>query len=1066
MPKALPGKTTGFWEKTKLVLSSLFQPAAYTALKNQETARINIAANEAMEERRQALNVENMKLQYLQHREREANLAERERRSLEFQGEQRDADRQLQAALALERMAFDAEQRALDRRFQEMENELNRRFQAEEGAKNRQLQQGLAEFRAKVDEAMQNRNFDFQRWSIEQQRELQLHLRKLDAELQWDLRQFDRATQLQVIEKQKQLNQSPIWLTASQIIDPSRPPQRGELPPLRVLFSPLTVPGERIPNLDIKGLPDMTTFLNKELREFFDQYAQAGRPLEFLTGAWTSKSFREEAAASSIFSMLQSEPTLILEALGEGQMFYLHFAYWGASYGKCRYKTALSVSWREVLFEFAKQRTLAWQKRNAGKSDEELEKRYGAKTVEHYRANIEIIEREAECLADGEDIDEIERPYHLHQKDFDMLQAYLASCHKLVAGLLADEYFLVDAPADLRKPPILPGLLPELLELAPPDARDGLIELVVTYYQQLYQYVGRKEALAAPLLALDVVENLLRLPSETWAAAHIRFALRYWLTSRRQPAPETDDLAELIAAVFAGITIEDTPFAERLNRCLEAIHTDERLNVADACYQRGLRRSAASAGVRNLDFAHSASTSNVSNQDLTLLSAAIRDFDQAIQLRPDWAEAYYERARARLQQGVSNLDLTLARNQDFALLKEQAAADAAKAVELKPEWAEAHFVLGQARFGLAQHEAALAAYQAALRLKPEFEATRRELGVTQGVLNHLKQEQMKREEEERQRLEAERLRREEEERLRQAEKARRREIEARIGTEFSFNVVIIDKNGKRTGEKAHTARQKIVTLANGVTLDMVYLPGGAFQMGSPDGVGSSNEYPRHAVTLAPFYMAKTPITQAQWEAVMGSNPSNWKDANRPVEQVSWNECQEFVKKLNANPSYSPLIQGGHPPQSPLIQGGQRGVFRLPTEAEWEYACRAGSQAAYCFGDNADGLTEYAWFDGNAGSQTHPVGKKSPNAFGLLDMHGQVWEWCQDTYVDSYHDAPHDGSARGMLGDEKAKVLRGGSWVGKANYCRSAYRNWYDPDNRLNGYGLFGCRVVAVLARTE
>ena len=1050
MPKALPGKTTGFWEKTKLFLSSLFQPAAYTALKNQETARVNIAANEAMEERRQEQRVAEMKLQYVQHREREANLAKRDEDNRRFQAEaimrrenfdaaQRDADRRMQAAIAAERMAFEAEQKELDRRFQAEENKLNRKFQQE-----------LAEFRAKVDEAMQNRNFDFQRWSIEQQRELQLHLRKMDAELQWDLRQFDRATQLQVIEKQKQLNQSPIWLTASQIIDPSRPPQKGELPPLRVLFSPLTVPGERIPNLDIKGLPDMTTFLNKELREFFDQYAQAGRPLEFLTGAWTSKSFREEAAASSIFSMLQSEPTLILEALGEGQMFYLHFAYWGASYGKCRYKTALSVSWREVLFEFAKQRTLAWQKRNAGKSDEELEKRYGAKTVEHYRANIEIIEREAECLADGEDLDEIERPYHLHQKDFDMLQAYLATCHKLVAGLLADEYFLVDAPADLRKPPILPGLLPELLELAPPDACDGLIELVVTYYQQLYQYVGRKEALAAPLLALDVVENLLRLPSVEWAAAHIRFALRYWLTSRRQPAPETDDLVELIAAVFAGITIEDAPFAERLNACLEATGATERLHVADACYQRGLRRGAASAGVRNLDFAHSASTSNVSNQDLTLLSAAIRDFDQAIQLRLDWAEAYYERSRARQNSGVRNLDFAVS-NQDLTLLKEQAAADAEKAVELKPDWAEAHFILGQARFGLAQHEAALAAYQAALRLKPEFEEARRELGVTQGVLNHLKQEQAKRDEEARQRKEAERLRREEAERQRQAEEARRREIEARIGTEFSFNVVIIDKNGKRTGEKAHTARQKIVALANGVTLEMVYLPGGTFQMGSPDGVGSSDEHPRHAVTLAPFYMAKTPITQAQWQAIMGGNPSNWKEATRPVEQVSWNDCQEFVKKLNANP-----------PQSPLIQGGSQGgwVFRLPTEAEWEYACRAGSQAAYCFGDNADGLGEYAWFDGNAGGQTHPVGQKSPNAFGLYDMHGNVWEWCQDVWHGNYDDAPSDGSAWEQGGDASRRLLRGGSWINLTACCRSAFRLNDNPDYR---YDLIGVRV---LARTQ
>ena len=1064
MAKALPGKTTGFWEKTKLVLSSLFQPAAYTALKNQETARINIAANEALEGRRQEVRVAEMKLQHLMHREREANLAERDRENREFQtaaimrresfdAAQREADRRMQAAIAAERMAFEAEQKELDRRFQAEENKLNRKFQEE-----------LAAFKAKVDEAMQNRSFDFQRWSLEQQRELQLHLRKLDAELQWDLRQFDRNTQLQVIEKQKQLNQSPIWLTASQIIDPDRPPQKGELPPLRVLFSPLTVPGERIPNLDIKGLPDMTTFLNKELHEFFDAYTQAGRPIEFLSGAWTSKSFRESSAAAAIFSMLQSEPTLMLEALGEGQMFYLHFAYWGASYGKCRYKTALNVSWREVLFEFAKQRTLAWQKRNADKSHEELEKRYGAETVKRNFANLEIIEREAECLADGEDIDEIERPYQLHQKDFDQLQSYLASCHKLVAGLLADEYFLVDAPADLRKPPLLPGMLPDLLELAPPEARDGLIELVVTYYQQLYQYLGRKEAFDAPLFALDVVESLLRLPSIEWAAAHVRFALRYWLTSRRQPAPDTDDLPELMAAVFAEITIEYVPFAERLNRCLEAIGAAERLNVADACYQRGLRRSGASAGVRNLDFAKGApnldlahsqereisiSPQNVSNQDLTLLSdatllsAAIRDFDQAIQLRSDWAEAYYERARARLQECeilISHKENTVS-HQDVTLLKEQAVNDAAKAVELKPEWAEAYFTLGQAHFGLADYDAALLAYQAALRLKPEFEEARREIGVTQGVLNHLKQEQMKRDEEERKRQEAERLLREEEERQRQAEAARRREIEAQIGTEFSFNVAIIGKNGKKTGEQTHTARQKVIELANGVTLEMVYIPGGTFNMGSPNGQGESSEHPQHAVTLSPFYMAKTPITQAQWQAVMGKNPSNWKEANRPVEQVSWNDCQTFLQKLNAKTHGRTSLQ-----------------FRLPTEAEWEYACRAGSQSAYCFGDSDAGLEQYGWHSGNAGGQTHPVGEKSPNAFGLLDMHGNLWEWCQDVWHDSYQGAPTDGSAWEQGGQPSYRVLRGGSWGNQPVNLRSANRVRGNPDS--GSYSL-GFRAVVV-----
>ena len=190
-------------------------------------------------------------------------------------------------------------------------------------------------------------------------------------------------------------------------------------------------------------------------------------------------------------------------------------------------------------------------------------------------------------------------------------------------------------------------------------------------------------------------------------------------------------------------------------------------------------------------------------------------------------------------------------------------------------------------------------------------------------------------------------------------------------------------------------------------------------------------------------MGKFEVTQAQWETVMGNNPSWFKGANRPVEQVSWNDAQAFLKKLNAA----------------SVQ------FRLPSEAEWEYAARAGTQTAYSFGDDPARLGEYAWYgyENNAGKQTHPVGQKKPNAFGLYDMHGNVWEWVADTYHDNYTGAPTDGSVWGNLDDTKAKVLRGGSWNGNQSGCRSAFRDRYDPDNRLFN---LGCRVVAVPLRTQ
>ncbi|GAK53549.1 All3226 protein [Candidatus Moduliflexus flocculans] len=236
-------------------------------------------------------------------------------------------------------------------------------------------------------------------------------------------------------------------------------------------------------------------------------------------------------------------------------------------------------------------------------------------------------------------------------------------------------------------------------------------------------------------------------------------------------------------------------------------------------------------------------------------------------------------------------------------------------------------------------------------------------------------------------------------------------------------------------------------------MEFVYIPAGQFMMGSPESEEGryDDESPLHKVSLAEgFWMGKYPVTQAEWQKIMGNNPSHFKGERRPVETVSWNDAQEFLQKLNAT------VGAGSEPAP---------TFRLPSEAEWEYACRAGTTTPFSFGetistDQANYNGNYIYGSGKKGvyrEQTTDVGSFPPNAFGVYDMHGNVWEWCQDSYA-SYSETPTDGSAYGSLGDGKTKLLRGGSWLNQPSYARSAARLRLEPGFQ-DFY--FGFRVVVV-----
>lgn len=221
----------------------------------------------------------------------------------------------------------------------------------------------------------------------------------------------------------------------------------------------------------------------------------------------------------------------------------------------------------------------------------------------------------------------------------------------------------------------------------------------------------------------------------------------------------------------------------------------------------------------------------------------------------------------------------------------------------------------------------------------------------------------------------------------------------------------------------HDFKEKLNVLDS---IQMIAIPGGEFEMGSPEEVGNKFEHPQHVVKIAPFYLSRTPITQVQWISVMGRNPSYFREDHLPVECVSWHDAQEFCKALSERSDKK---------------------FRLPSEAEWEYACRAGTRSEYCVGDTIN--FSLANFGRNVG-QTSTVGLYAANDFGLRDMVGNVWEWCEDSWHEDYEGCPSDGSA--WIDKDGPRILRGCSWLSLPSYCRSAYRLRYSPGVRSNDFG--------------
>ena len=245
------------------------------------------------------------------------------------------------------------------------------------------------------------------------------------------------------------------------------------------------------------------------------------------------------------------------------------------------------------------------------------------------------------------------------------------------------------------------------------------------------------------------------------------------------------------------------------------------------------------------------------------------------------------------------------------------------------------------------------------------------------------------------------------------------------------------KPAKKTSAPTSSTNSNRQRILQELADNMAYVQGSTFTMGATSEQGSDaedDEKPAHSVTLSSYYIGKTEVTQELWQAVMGNNPSYFKGNRKPVERVSWNDCQTFISKLNS-------LTGKN--------------FRLPTEAEWEFAARGGIKSKGYKYSGSNTLGDVAWYEENSGDTTHDVGTKSPNELGLYDMNGNVWEWCSDWYGDKYYSSSPSNHPTGPSSGAY-RVLRGGSWYSIANLCRSSDRGGGAPVNRNYGLGLRLC----------
>ncbi len=669
----------------------------YMADKQAENTALSLPENTALAEQREEMQVAQLKLQYLQQPENQ-----------EVQGWLAQPVQELAKELPEKSPALQAGLAGPNSEGAKEPQEKNQAFQAELAKLNHERAKELQEFIQRVQIALSEKNLDFQRWRWEEEKALQLQVQELNHELQRSLAAYQKETSLKLIEEQKRLENSPIWLVASDLLN-SQPNQ--DVTPLRIFFAPPKIQFERLEKAAGAGkeFPDIELTLAEGLRQFLRDYSAQGRYLDFLAGAWVSKTFHSEASIKALFAALKSEPTLVLESEVDGDYLNFRVAYWSLNWPKYRYDPVISrLPYRDILYEAAKARARKWPETKAklvaaGEDPEEVDQLYGGDNLK----NWQILQREERFREAGIDASEVEFNYIVSQKDFEELCQLLIVCHCLFAGLVADEYFLFE----YNQPPVLPQLIPDLTQNVPDrEAVQEVMKAVVLYNYNIYEVLESQRPALVPDLALDWARSLAHLPNKTWAKGRVVYSVQSWLKQNGLSQPQ--GFEGLLDALESALKVADVPYVQKLNECLAAVGESRRLSVIDACYSRGLSRCKQGE-----------------------YKAAISDFDQAIQLNPKWAEAYYNRGLAYEQL------------EEF----ERAIEDYTLALRTHHNWAIAYCQRGNVYYKMGQYEPAIADYDRALSVNPNLTEASSNRNLARGVWDEIKR---KEEDQRKRRLEA------------------------------------------------------------------------------------------------------------------------------------------------------------------------------------------------------------------------------------------------------------------------------------------------------------------------